>query len=128
MRKFTTFILLILLLLSQFSRVFVYAGFELNQKYIASTLCMNRDKPELHCNGKCYLLNKLKQAEEKEKRQEREVQKQGESPFFIVRACLPALFPLNFPRAKFCREQPFCLPEQLTEILHPPPIKHAFIA
>ncbi len=29
----------------------------------------------MHCNGKCYLMKKLKQAEEKEKKQERESQR-----------------------------------------------------
>lgn len=29
----------------------------------------------MHCNGKCYLMKKLKQAQEKEQRQERQSQK-----------------------------------------------------
>ena len=29
----------------------------------------------MHCNGHCYLMNKLKQTQEKEKKQEREAQK-----------------------------------------------------
>jgi len=47
----------------------------MNQKYIAASLCENRDKPWLHCNGKCYLMKKVKQAEEKEKSEERRTQK-----------------------------------------------------
>jgi hypothetical protein len=58
---------------SGFSRFFVYAGFELNSKYIAENLCINRNRPEMHCNGKCYLMNKVRQAEEKEKKQQREI-------------------------------------------------------
>ncbi|RZK14866.1 MAG: hypothetical protein EOO86_17825 [Pedobacter sp.] len=60
------------LIASNFSRVFVYAGFEVNQKYISEKLCENKDKPWMNCNGKCFLAKKLKQAEEKEKKQERE--------------------------------------------------------
>ena len=75
LRSFTAIFLLLALSSSQFSRLFIYAGFELNQNYISSTLCENRDKPELHCNGKCYLMKKLKQAEEKEQKQERQAQK-----------------------------------------------------
>ena len=33
-----------------------------NKEYIASVLCENRDKPELACNGKCYLNKKIKQS------------------------------------------------------------------
>lgn len=53
----------------------MFAGFELNQKYIASTLCENRDKPWMHCNGRCYLMKKIKLAEDKEKNEERQIQK-----------------------------------------------------
>ncbi|MET1054235.1 MAG: hypothetical protein ABWY16_02920 [Pedobacter sp.] len=57
------------------SGIFVFAGFEMNQSYIAKVLCINKNKPELHCNGKCYLMNKLKQAQDKEQKQEHQFQK-----------------------------------------------------
>lgn len=37
--------------------------YELNIDYIIKNYCVNKDKPEMHCNGKCYLnkqLNKLR--------------------------------------------------------------------
>ena len=67
--------LLVALVISSFSRFFVYAGFELNRKYIAENLCINKNRPWLHCNGKCYFMKKIKQAEENEKKQQREDQK-----------------------------------------------------
>lgn len=30
-----------------------------NYDYIVETLCINKDKPELNCNGKCYLSKEL---------------------------------------------------------------------
>lgn len=57
------------------SGVFVFAGYEMNRGYIATELCVNRDKPEMHCNGRCYLMRKLKQAQEKEQKQEHQFQK-----------------------------------------------------
>jgi hypothetical protein len=65
-------VLLVALVSSNFSRFFIYAGFEVNQKYIASTLCENKARPWMNCNGRCYLMKKIKQAEEKEKKQERD--------------------------------------------------------
>lgn len=120
-RSFTAMFLLTMMLLTQFSRVFIYAGFELNHQYIASTLCENRDKPEMHCNGKCYLANKLRQAEEKEKRQEREAQKKNAGDTFFMRSNVLLVFPAWFIRKDFSKESPFDLPENATEILHPPP-------
>lgn len=63
-------ILLTCVMGTYFSRDFAVASFELNQKYIAEKLCENKDKPWMHCNGRCYLMNKVKQAEDNEKKQE----------------------------------------------------------
>lgn len=56
----------ILLLLSLCSQYFIQTGFvswfELNKDIIAKTLCINKDQPEMHCDGKCFLkkgLNKI---------------------------------------------------------------------
>jgi hypothetical protein len=60
---------------ANFSKLFVYAGFEMNQKYIAGTLCVNKARPWLHCNGHCVLLKRIKAAEEKERNDERQAAK-----------------------------------------------------
>lgn len=39
-----------------------YIGYQINKAYIAETLCVNRDKPQMHCDGKCYLSKQLKKA------------------------------------------------------------------
>jgi hypothetical protein len=75
MKRLAALFLLICIVGSNFSRFFIYAGFELNKKYIATTLCENRDKPWLHCNGKCYFMKKIKQAEDRDKSEERQSQK-----------------------------------------------------
>lgn len=74
-RSFTIVILALTILSANFSRLFVFAGFELNRDYIAAELCVNKSKPELNCNGRCFLAEKLKKAAEKEKKQEKELQK-----------------------------------------------------
>lgn len=84
LQRFTAIVLIMSLLTSNVTRLFVYAGFEMNREYIASKLCENRDKPQMHCNGKCYLAKKIKQAEEKEKSQERQAQKNHFQEAFIA--------------------------------------------
>ena len=69
-KRFTAILLLTTLIGSNCSRFFVFAGFELNHKYIAENLCVNKNRPWLHCNGKCYFMKKIQQAEENEKKQE----------------------------------------------------------
>ena len=83
--RFTIFFLIFCLLSVGLSSLFVWAGFEMNKNYIATELCINKSRPELHCNGKCYLLKKLKQAQEKEQKQEKENSKmQVQFPFSIL--------------------------------------------
>ena len=74
-RRFLAYLLMFALISANFSRLFIYAGFELNRNYIATKLCENRNKPWLHCNGKCYFMKKIQQAEDKEKNDERQSQK-----------------------------------------------------
>jgi hypothetical protein len=75
LKQLTAWLLIFSVLTVNYSRLFVYAGFKLNQSYIAAKLCENRDKPFLHCNGKCYLMKKIRQAEDKQNNAERQAQK-----------------------------------------------------
>lgn len=38
--------------------------YAVNQDYIAEFLCINKDKPELECNGKCHLKKELQKTQE----------------------------------------------------------------
>lgn len=38
-----------------------------NYEYISKVLCVNKDKPKMHCNGKCHLMKELAKAAENEK-------------------------------------------------------------
>ena len=44
----------------------VFIDFKLNQEYIAKVLCINKEKPQLECNGQCILMQKMKAAQESE--------------------------------------------------------------
>lgn len=38
-----------------------------NYEYISKVLCENKDKPKMHCNGKCHLMKELAKNAENEK-------------------------------------------------------------
>ena len=65
-KKIITFILLIAFAIHSFNSAVIVFGFYANQSRIAATLCENRDRPVLKCNGTCQLAKKLKQQEKKE--------------------------------------------------------------
>jgi len=75
LRRTVAILLLLCSVAANQSPLFVFAGFKLNQGYIVAALCVNRNQPQLHCNGRCYLMKKLQQAQEKEQKQESHFQK-----------------------------------------------------
>jgi hypothetical protein len=86
--------LLLALISSNFSRFFIYAGFELNHKYIAENLCVNKSRPWMHCDGKCYFMRKIKESQDNEKKQERADQKNS------YQEGLPVSFAVITPKFK----------------------------
>jgi hypothetical protein len=47
----------------------LYLDFEIRREYIIKNLCVNRDRPIMRCDGKCFLVKKLAALDEQEKRQ-----------------------------------------------------------
>lgn len=43
-----------------------YVEYIINQDYIAKFLCINKDKPELQCNGKCHLVKQIEKQQQQE--------------------------------------------------------------
>lgn len=66
MKAFFSYLLILLVLLQTFSREVLVVDFTLNQATITARFCVNKARPQLHCDGKCYFAKKLKQQEERE--------------------------------------------------------------
>lgn len=58
--------LLILSLLVFIKPVVPVFEYVINYEYIAKVLCINKNKPEMHCNGKCHLMQEMAKTSEKE--------------------------------------------------------------
>ncbi len=69
LKLYTAWLLIFAVITANCSRLFVYAGFKLNQSYISAKLCENRNKPWMHCNGHCYFMEKIRQANENKQKQ-----------------------------------------------------------
>lgn len=59
-------ILFLCVLAATFSQGILIAAFDMNQKFIATTLCENRNHPERHCNGHCFLNKQLNNQQKQE--------------------------------------------------------------
>ncbi|MBB3841427.1 hypothetical protein FHS57_005455 [Runella defluvii] len=67
MKKFVSIGLILAVLLQPFYRLWIVVTFQINQDFIAATLCEERNTPENDCQGHCYLCKRLHQADEREK-------------------------------------------------------------
>ncbi len=119
-RRLIAFTLLLALISSTLSKLFVYAEFKSNQAFIAANLCENRGRPELNCQGKCYLMKKLKAAEDKEKKAEKQAEKKSGVDLFFLSKQLAAVLPAEEPAKQLPFDEKFSLPEFNREIIHPP--------
>ena len=102
----------------------LYLDFEIRRDYIVANLCENRNRPQLNCNGKCYLAKKLAALEEQEK-------KQAEQDYVSKLLFQPMelkSYEFNIPFLKFKNREPIIYSfltsvntcTFLSDIFHPP--------
>jgi hypothetical protein len=67
LKKALSILLAVLIISQMMVNVGIGVYYHLNKEYISNQLCINKNNPSLHCNGRCYLSKQLKKAEEGEK-------------------------------------------------------------
>jgi len=55
MKKLTSYLLLLVYLSVSLNFFLPVAAYKLNKNFIVDELCENKNKPEMNCDGKCYL-------------------------------------------------------------------------
>jgi hypothetical protein len=120
-KKVITLVLLVAFAIHTFSRVMIVFGFYANQKTIAATLCENRDKPILKCDGKCFLAKKL-QAQEKKDQQNPERKIENKTEDLSSRSFYSVLSGSIFTDiARVYEKEPFGKPVHRSfTVFHPP--------
>lgn len=102
----------------------LYLDFEIRRDYIVKNLCINRNRPQMHCDGKCYLAKKIAALDEQEKRQaERDYMSQLLDHVLDYRASLlvPSQVSYNIQhRLSFNYLTPPAARIPVDDIFHPP--------
>lgn len=123
MQKFVTILLVLGLGFHSLTKLSIVAWYEINKDYIAATLCENKNKPEMHCNGKCYLNKQLKKADKTSGQKDTpDTIKKIEEPEFITSVDWQIIAHQIFPETlkHFVH---YCYPTGYSpaeEIFHPP--------
>jgi len=109
--------LLLAFAVQMFSKAFIVFDYFANTQSFAKN-CINKAKPNMHCNGKCQMMKKLQQQEKKEnqapeRKDENKTEELSTKSFFAI---VPSIFseqitstypiisdksPIKMPRANF---------------------------
>jgi len=65
MRKLISLLIFVCLLVQMSSRLLIIGTFYANREYITTHFCVNKDKPQMKCGGRCYLHKELKENDKK---------------------------------------------------------------
>lgn len=116
---FTGFFVFIILFQSM-DRFGMIAFYEINKAYITEMFCVNKSRPELGCEGKCFLMQKLNQ----------ESQQDDTIPTKVLDAKEITLFPIHKPDPTASGQdlqnsgaafiQPLHFQSFIFDIFHPP--------
>lgn len=122
MKQLTSISLVFLLTSHVLLKTVIVANFLINQSYIATHLCENRNNPASHCHGKCYLKKELKKADEPQSQKQQPFpQKQKENTelqFFTAEISCEKALPEII--SKFFLQSEKLLSGCVKKIFHPP--------
>lgn len=81
-----------MIVLQSLSLLYVQCEYNINQAYIAKVLCVNRDKPQMHCDGKCYLKKEINRNAEKDSANQKEISSYASITLFIDQPLVCSVF------------------------------------
>lgn len=64
LKKILPILLILLIFFQSFEKMSILVYYQTYKDHIAKYLCENRNNPESNCNGQCFLMKKLRKAEE----------------------------------------------------------------
>ncbi len=127
LKRVLSSLLLVVVLMQSLSTLLTLGAFQMKRQYYAEVLCINRDRPELACQGKCVLMQKLQNEYDNQEQQNSQTLQKLLELDWNWTVFLPTPWQLS---PLFCTETPVSMPlSPLTDrrsqtygrgIFHPP--------
>ena len=121
-KRFTSLLLILLLSCQCLLQLGMIGYFQLNREYIAAFLCINREEPQLQCEGQCFLKDQLSKTSDEQQSDVPSTQNQSlEIPLFLIsetRIFLSFTPTAELPQVP--RPTPIFFSSPLHSIFHPP--------
>lgn len=120
-RHCTAILLLLAFAASSFRKAVIVVNFYANQEYIAKNLCENRDKPMMHCYGRCQLRKRLNREADQDKNNAGQRAENKQEVLFLDRftaaLAMPTLTCFDLPYSSYIGQDPI---DRAADIFHPP--------
>lgn len=116
------FIAILLFFVLSVRSVLPVIDYAVNYDYIATQLCENKSRPELLCNGKCYVKKELAKSSQNQNSKELKVE------FLDVFPPVETLSVLDYHKIEFSEKRlislyySFSFQECFSEVFHPPTV------
>jgi hypothetical protein len=91
-KKIFAYMMLVLITATSLQQLSILSMYWLTQDYITEKFCVNKDKPELQCNGKCHMKDMVAENTEKENQTMSHVE--NILPVFYTELCVDLPTPL----------------------------------
>lgn len=121
LKQCTALVLLLATIATTFRKAVIVADFYANQDYIAKNLCENRDKPMMHCCGRCQLRKRLNREADQDKNNPEQRLENRQEVLFLDRsttaAVVPTLSYVDVPYPSYFVGDPV---DRASGIFHPP--------
>ena len=86
LKRIVPLFLVLIIMLKTFSLISTVLLFKINRQFYAEVLCINKNRPELACNGKCVLMQKLQSQLQTEQK------KESDKFHYILERALESIF------------------------------------
>jgi hypothetical protein len=120
LKKLTAIFLLFVLMLQYFNKVEIFVYYQLNKGFISSTFCENKSKPELRCDGKCYMKKQLKATDENQSKTPINIRDFQEIIFFCSHSEILLTKQNTLPDLRFANLKNTNYPSPYFSIFQPP--------
>lgn len=81
------------IVLQSLSLLYVQSEFNMNRAYIAKVLCINRDQPQMQCEGKCFLKKELNRKAAQESSNQKDLPTHSGVTLFIDQQLKQPIYP-----------------------------------
>jgi hypothetical protein len=114
--------ILIIFCFAEIRPLLPYLDYFVNYEYISEVLCINKEKPMSTCNGKCYLSQQLKEAQQTEKQDKKiPTVEQERIPMIVYNSELPKFLIIVSEAKKYFQFYQFLIKDLSISPPTPPP-------